>query len=390
MSGLKHAEPVAVTELGEERLAVAVAAHGLDEGRQAGGVADGARHRRAVEVRAEADAVLADLGDQMVEVRDHVLERGVGVAAAVRAQEARREVDADEAAALADRGELAVGEIARMRRQRMGVRMRRDERRVGELRHVPEAGLVEVRQVDQDAARVAVGDERAPGIGQPRPGVGRRREAERNAAGKGVRPAPDEPERTQAGLVEDVEEVEIGVDRVRALDVQHAREHAAADRALDLGGAAADLHGARRGALDAEQERRHVDRHPLREGELEVLRERHVVGRGRHQLLDLRAAAARVVGGREDREEPAGKAAAAGLRQVDMARRPRRRGRRARPRRRAGTAAGERRYGRRRRRSGCRSWEPRFCRGRAPLGRGARIAKPAADAGQDRFRRSHV
>ena len=114
--------------------------------------------------------------------------------------------------------------------------------------------------------------------------------------------------------------MEIGVDRVGALDVQHAREHAAADRALDLGGAAADLHGARRGALDAEQERRHVDRHPLREGELEVLGERHVVGRGRHQLLDLRAAAARVVGGREDRKEPAGKPAAAGLRQVDMAR----------------------------------------------------------------------
>ena len=54
--------------------------------------------------------------------------------------------------------------------------------------------------------------------------------------------------------------------------------------------------------------------------ELEVLGQRHVVGRGRHQLLDLRAAAAAFVGGREDREEPAGEAAAAGLRQVDMAR----------------------------------------------------------------------
>ena len=62
------------------------------------------------------------------------------------------EVHADHAAALADRGELPVGQVARMRADGVRVRMRRDERRVGEPRDVPEALLVEVREVDHDPA----------------------------------------------------------------------------------------------------------------------------------------------------------------------------------------------------------------------------------------------
>ena len=107
------------------------------------------RDDRAVEIRAEADAVDAEMLDQVVGVADDVLERRIGQHASVGAQEAGGEIDADQAAALADRGELPVGQVARMRAERMRVRMGRDERRVAERGDVPKALLVQVRQVDE-------------------------------------------------------------------------------------------------------------------------------------------------------------------------------------------------------------------------------------------------
>ena len=64
-----------------------------------------------------------------------------------------------------------------MRADRVDVRMGRDERRVGEPRDVPEALLVQMREVDHDPSAVAGLDEVAAVIGQARPGVGARRDS---------------------------------------------------------------------------------------------------------------------------------------------------------------------------------------------------------------------
>ena len=56
----------------------------------------------------------------------------------------------DEPAGGADRVELGVGEVAAGRAQRVGARVRGDQRRQLEPRDVPEAGLVEVAEVDGD------------------------------------------------------------------------------------------------------------------------------------------------------------------------------------------------------------------------------------------------
>src|SRR5690349_11427858 len=74
---LQRREPVAVRELGEERLVVAVGGERAEERGQAGGVADAGRDHRAVEVGAQADMVLAECGDQVVEVAQHRLPAGV-------------------------------------------------------------------------------------------------------------------------------------------------------------------------------------------------------------------------------------------------------------------------------------------------------------------------
>ena len=128
---------------------------------------------------------------------DDDLDRRVAVLAAVGPQEAHREIHADHAAGFADRRQLPVGEIARMRAQGVGVGMRGDKGRVAQFGHVPEAALIEMREVDQDFQPVAGADQFLAEIGQARPGVGRRRTAERHAVPERVGPAPHRTERAQ-------------------------------------------------------------------------------------------------------------------------------------------------------------------------------------------------
>jgi hypothetical protein len=57
--------------------------------------------------------------DQIIGVAHHVLERRVGAHAPVGTQEAGGEVQPHHAAAFADRGELPVGQVARVLAERM-------------------------------------------------------------------------------------------------------------------------------------------------------------------------------------------------------------------------------------------------------------------------------
>ena len=79
----------------------------LDQRRQARGVAEPLRDHRAVEIRSEADAVLADLFEHVLDMIDDELDRRVAVLAAVGAQEAHREIHADHAVGFADRRQVA-------------------------------------------------------------------------------------------------------------------------------------------------------------------------------------------------------------------------------------------------------------------------------------------
>jgi hypothetical protein len=157
-------------------------------------------------------------------------ERGVGVVGPVGAQEPDVEVDPDEAAALADRAQLVVGEVARRRAEHVRAGVRGDERRSARRRHVPEPARVEVREVDQDSQLGARAHERPPRVGQPRPLVRRAGEPERHAGRVRVRPAPHQTERAHPGGVQHLELVERRPDRLGPFDVQDRGEPACASR----------------------------------------------------------------------------------------------------------------------------------------------------------------
>ena len=176
-------------DLGDVGVAEPGVAQRVEQQRQAGDVAERRGHRRAVEVGAEADRVDArDLGD-VGRVRGDRRERRVGVLGAVRAQEADVEVDPDQAAALADRAQLVVGEVARRRAERVGAGVRRDERRRAQLGDVPEPARVEVGEVDEDPqrrrrpARARARRPRGPAPGRASPGSRTARRSRTRSAG---------------------------------------------------------------------------------------------------------------------------------------------------------------------------------------------------------------
>ncbi len=93
------------------------------------------------------------------------LDRRVGLVGEVLAQKLDREHDPDDAVAGGNRIELRVGEIARRGSERMDPGMRGDERPGLGPRDIPEAGLVEVAEVDQDSQFGAAPDQRMAGRG---------------------------------------------------------------------------------------------------------------------------------------------------------------------------------------------------------------------------------
>ena len=314
----QDADPVAPADLLDQRLAVAGLAHGADERGKPGDVADLARDQRAVEVGPERDPVLAETGEQVVEVADHGREPGVGDPAAVLAQEADRVVEPDDTAALGDGVELGVGQVARGGRQRVGVGVGGDERLVRQRGDVAEAGGVEVREVEEDAEAVAGAHQLLAGGGQARALVGVAGEAEGDADAEGVRPRPHRAERAQAGGVEHLEPAEVGADRLGPLDVEDRRHSAGGLGRLDLGDGGADPEVA--GVLA---------RHPQEDA---GLLEGHAPGVARVDRADVRqvddAAVVLVadergergeVAGHVDGEEAAAEPAGAGARQVEVA-----------------------------------------------------------------------
>src|SRR5437868_14303854 len=109
----------------------------------------------------------------------------------------------------------------------MRIRVAGDQGRLRQFRDVPEASLVEMREVDQDPEAVALGYEAAVGRRQPLADVGRRGEAEGDALCECVRPAPDKADRAQPALVALREVPELRLDRLGPLEGQDRRSRAA-------------------------------------------------------------------------------------------------------------------------------------------------------------------
>jgi hypothetical protein len=118
--------------------------------------------------------------------------------------------------------------------------LRGDDRPGADARHVGEPGRVEVADVHEHAELRAAAHEGAADVSQPRAGVGRRREAERDTVTERAGAAPHQPERANAGRVPRIEGDEVDVDRLGALEVQDEREHAVGPRAVEVGHAPDD------------------------------------------------------------------------------------------------------------------------------------------------------
>jgi hypothetical protein len=130
--------------------------------------------------------------------------------------------------------ELAVGEVARGGAEGVGVGVGRHQRHVGERGHVPEASLVEVREVHQDAEAVALAHQVPARARETGAGVGRGPKAEGDAVSVGVRAAPHEAERTQPHPVEILERARVGAEVLRPLEVQDRGKHAVAQAPGEL------------------------------------------------------------------------------------------------------------------------------------------------------------
>jgi hypothetical protein len=96
------------------------------------------------------------------------------------------------------RVELPVGEAACYGAEGVRVGVGCDERRLRERRHVTQATLVEVREVDEDSQPVALSHELSPRAPQVRTSVRGGREQEGDPVGVDVRAALHEAERTEA------------------------------------------------------------------------------------------------------------------------------------------------------------------------------------------------
>jgi hypothetical protein len=114
------------------------------------------------------------------------------------------------------------------------VRVGRDERCLRYPRRIPEAALVQVREVEQDARPVALADQLLPRVREAGTCVRRRREPEGDTVSVGVGSAPHEAERTEAHLVEVLQSAWVRAEVLGAFEVEDRRKHAFAQARLDL------------------------------------------------------------------------------------------------------------------------------------------------------------
>lgn len=189
----KHTQPIFVAQLLDQRLAVTPHSHDLHQILQPGSISYSCRDRGAVKIGSKADAVLADMFENMLEVVDHQFNQCIRIPAAIWPEEARREVDPDNTAGFTDRSQLNVGKIPGMRAQSMRIGMRGDEGRIADSGNVPEPAFIEVRQINQNPQPVAGADQFLTEVRQTRSSVGRRGTTKRHAMPEGIGPAPNRP-----------------------------------------------------------------------------------------------------------------------------------------------------------------------------------------------------
>ena len=92
-----------------------------------------------------------------------------------------------------------------------------------------------MREVEKDPEAVARGDEPLAVVREAVADVGRGRETERHPVGEGVRPCPDDPERSEPAPVEGFEILEVRLDRLGAFEVQDRGGWATVEGCLEVG-----------------------------------------------------------------------------------------------------------------------------------------------------------
>src|SRR5437588_5582082 len=105
-----------------------------------------------------------------------------------------------------------IGQVARALTERVSGGMARDDRAEFEAREIPEPGLVEMADVDEDPELRAASDQSTARSREARARVGRRRRDERDPECERVGAAPDRPERAQSGRVPQLERLKLRVD----------------------------------------------------------------------------------------------------------------------------------------------------------------------------------
>jgi len=211
---------------------------------QLGGTSQTGRRFCAVEIGAEADGILADMFEKMLDVFQDQVGGRICVATAVRPQIAGREGNAHQPLALANCGQLSVGEIARVRAHTMRVGMSGDERRITDAGDIPKSLFVEMGEVDEDLKLVAGPDQGFSEIRQTRSGIGRRGTAERHAVSERVGPTPDRSERAKSSGMQDFEHLEILIDGLCAFNMKDRGEHVGVQAVLYLFNVPANAKGA--------------------------------------------------------------------------------------------------------------------------------------------------
>ncbi|VTM44689.1 Uncharacterised protein [Klebsiella quasipneumoniae] len=139
--------------------------------------------------------ILTHYVNKIVDMPDDGGDGRVAIAPSVGAQEGVAEIDAHYAAAVADRPQLPIGQVARLRAQGVGIGVGGHQRGGGMVGGIPKSLFIHVRNIDLHLQGVGLGDERDALAGKTRPAV---RAAGKGAGDPAAEAISDIPERTDA------------------------------------------------------------------------------------------------------------------------------------------------------------------------------------------------
>jgi hypothetical protein len=94
----QHFDPVLVTELAQQSLRETACLQGFSQIAETGNIPNSGRHFGAVKIGSKADAIDADMLDEMIKVADQYVEASVGVDLSIGPKETGGEIDADHSA----------------------------------------------------------------------------------------------------------------------------------------------------------------------------------------------------------------------------------------------------------------------------------------------------